>query len=127
MSPGDAFVAQYVADGPKYWYDPNYDSSPLWQGVPINTDIVKIFRNFFTNYEFSWNPAQFKAPVLVVMGRHDYMVPHVLWDEILPKLENVTYHLLEQSGHTPQLEEPELFDQILLQWLQKDSNVDKGY
>ena len=56
------------------------------------------------------------------MGRHDYVTPHVLWDEILPKLESVTYHLLEQSGHTPQLEEPKLFDQVLLEWLQKDSN-----
>jgi proline iminopeptidase len=123
MSPEEAFVAQYVADGPKYWYDPNYDSSPLWQGVPITMNIVKVFQNFFSDYEFGWDPEQLKAPVLVVMGRHDYAVPPILWDEVLPKLQHVTYHLMERSGHTPQLEEPQLFDQVLLEWLQQDSVV----
>jgi proline iminopeptidase len=117
MSPDQAFVAEYVADGPKYWYDPGYDSSPLWQGVPVNTDIVKVFRDFFSDYEFGWNPGHLKTPVLVVMGRHDYMVPYVLWDKVLPGLQNVTFHLFEQSGHTPQAEEPVLFEQIFLEWI----------
>lgn len=121
MSPDDALVAQYVADGPKYWYDPRYDASPLWQGVPVNMAIVTVFRGFFTDYELSWDPARLSAPVLVVMGRHDYVVPHVLWNEALPRLQNVTFHLFEQSGHTPQLEEQKLFDQILLEWIRKDS------
>jgi proline iminopeptidase len=117
MSPGDAFVAQYVADGPKYWYDLNYDASPLWQGVPVNMDLIKVFRGFFTDYTLSWDPVQLNAPVLVVMRYHDYIIPHVLWDAALPRLQNVTFHLFERSGHTPQLEEHELFDQTLLEWI----------
>lgn len=117
MSPEDAYIAQYVVDGPMYWHNPNYDASPLWQGVPVNMDIVKVFRDFFANYELSWNPARLRAPVLVVMGRHDYAVPHILWEGVRPKLRNLTFHLFERSGHTPQLEEPKLFDQMLLQWV----------
>lgn len=125
MLPDEAFIAQYVADGPKLWYDPNYDSSPLWQNVHVNIDVIKALRGLFKEeYELSWDSSCLKAPVLVVMGRHDYVVPHVLWDEVLPKLQNVTYHLFERSGHTPQLEEQKLFNQILLDWLGNSSAVD---
>jgi proline iminopeptidase len=117
MSPEQAYIAQYVADGPKYWYDPTYNASSLWKGVPMNMDSTKVFRGFFTDYELSWDEERLRAPVLVVMGRHDYEVPHILWDEVLPTLRNVTFHLFERSGHTPQLEEPERFDQLLLEWL----------
>jgi proline iminopeptidase len=123
MSPGDAFVAQYVADGPMLWYDPTYNASSLWKGMPINMDIIKVFRGFFTDYVLWWDPERLRAPVLVVMGRHDYVVPHILWDDVLPKLQNVTFHLFERSGHTPQLEEQKLFDQVLLEWIRNNSAV----
>jgi proline iminopeptidase len=118
--PGEeAFVVQYVADGPKYWYDPNYNASALWQDVPVNMELIRVQRDFFAgDYEMSWNPEQMRAPVLVIMGRHDYAVPHTLWEEAQRKLPNITFHLFERSGHTPQLEEPGRFDRTLLEWLQ---------
>lgn len=58
-----------------------------------------------------------EAPVLVVMGRHDYAVAPVLWEQALSKLRNVTFEVLERSGHTPQLEEAEVFDGVFLEWL----------
>lgn len=123
MPPGEAFIAQYVADGPKYWHDPGYDASTLWRDVPVNTDIIDVFRGFFTGYEFTWDVARLKAPVLAVMGKHDYVVPHTLWDEVLPTMQNVTYRLLQKSGHTPQLEEPAAFDKTLLEWLKQERGV----
>lgn len=118
LSPEHAFVAQYVAEGAKYWYDPDYDAAHLWRDVPVNMAALKAFRDFFgTGYEMCWNPEVMKAPVLVVMGRYDYAVPCTLWDEIQSKLANLTFHLFEASAHTPQLEEPERFDRILLEWL----------
>jgi proline iminopeptidase len=118
LSPAKALVARYVADGPMCWYDPDFDASPLWQGMSINMDVLDALYRLFTEYELAWDPARLPAPVLVLMGRHDYVVPHVLWDEVLPKLPKVTYHLFEKSGHTPQLDEPRLFDQVLIEWLQ---------
>lgn len=120
LSPEEAFVAQYVADGPKYWYDAKYDASALWSGVPVNIEALRAFKGFFVEYEFSWDPARLSAPVLVVMGRHDYAVPHTLWDKVLPLLRNVTYRLLEKSGHTPQLEESAAFDQLFFEWLEHE-------
>ena len=121
MPTEDAYVAQYVADGPKYWYDHNYNASSLWQGVPVNMDIIRVFRDFFADYELSWNPERMRAPVLVIVGRHDYVVPHSLWKEVLPKLRNVTFSVFDRSGHAPQLEEPELFNRVLLEWIGRSS------
>ncbi|KPK55807.1 MAG: hypothetical protein AMS21_13230, partial [Gemmatimonas sp. SG8_38_2] len=58
------------------------------------------------------------SPIFLAMGPYDYVVPHILWDDQLEKLENVSYHLFEKSGHTPQLEEPELFDEKLIEWFE---------
>lgn len=123
MSPAEAEVARYVADGPKYWYDAAYDASPLWQGMYVNAGVLDKLHGLFGGYELSWNPTRLRSPVLVVMGRYDFAVPHVLWDEVLPGLENVTYHLFERSGHTPQLEEQERFDRTLLGWLRVASST----
>ena len=119
LTPEESFAAQYVAEGPKYWYNFTFDASVLWEGVTVNIKALQAFRGFFADYEFSWNRAHFDAPVLVVMGRHDYVVPHTLWDETLPMPENVSYWLLERSGHTPQMEESQEFDQLFFEWLQR--------
>lgn len=118
LNPEDSFVAQYVADGPKYWYDVAYDAAPLWEGVLLNIRALGAFKGFFVEYQCSWDPVRLNAPVLVVMGRYDYAVPHTLWDKVLPTLRNVTYRLLEKSGHTPQLEESPAFDQLFFEWLE---------
>ena len=120
LSPGAAFVARYVAEGPRFWYDPHYDASSLWKGVPIDTEAFTAFRNFFVDYRFYWRLEDLSAPMLVVMGRHDYVVPPALWESRLPDLPPVTYRLFERSGHTPQLEEPEAFARLLLEWLGRD-------
>lgn len=121
MSPAESFVAQYVADGPKYWYDYTYDAAQLWEDVPINPDSLASFRGFFRGYEFPLHTHELGIPVLAIMGRHDYAVPHTLWEKVLPHLPGVSYRLLEHSGHTPQLEEPETFDAVLLDWLRGGS------
>lgn len=79
LAPNDAYVVDYVADGPKYWYDAGYDASSLWQAVPVNLDIIKVFRSFFADgYRLRWDPESLKAPVLIVMGLHDFAVPPTL-------------------------------------------------
>lgn len=115
MSVEEAFVSEYVANGPKYWYDTHFDATRLWQGVPIDMEVMREFKTFFDNYTFDLATLE-SLPVLAIMGRHDYVVPHTLWDKTA-SFPNVTYHLLEKSGHTPQLEEQATFDPMFLAWL----------
>jgi proline iminopeptidase len=49
------------------------------------------------------------------MGRDDVAVPHTLWNTVLPELHDGSFHLFGDSGHTPQLEQPEAFDRLLLE------------
>ena len=117
LSPEERFVARYVADGPKYWYDERYDASWLWHRMPVNAQLVALFRGFFMDYRLSWDSHQMTAPVLAITGRHDYVVPYTLWNAAVDELPRFTSHLFERSGHTPQLEEPELFDRVFLNWI----------
>lgn len=123
LTPKDAYVAKYVADAPLYWHNPEYDAFWLWEGMRFGMDAVHAFRDLYQEYEMNWDPGLMKAPVLVVMGRDDFAVPHTTWQNILPNLRNVTFHVLDHSAHTPQLEQPEAFDKILVAWLnQKGAN-----
>jgi proline iminopeptidase len=117
LSPVDRFVLQYVTDAPLYWNDPTYDAAWLWHGMSFDMKAVHAFRGLYQDYELNWDPESLAAPVLVVMGENDYAVPHTRWKRELLRLKNLTVRLLRESGHTPQLEQPEVFDPLLLSWL----------
>lgn len=60
---------------------------------------------------------QVETPVFVALGRLDFAVPFTLWDDFRGPFANLTVHIFERSGHTPQLEEPTDFDERALAWL----------
>lgn len=126
MSPAELVEARYVADGPKYWYDPAYDAAPLWRDVFVNSEALDRIHELFQRYEMSWNKNQLRSPILAVMGRYDFAVPHTLWETARAELPGLTYTLFERSGHTPQLEEPEQFDALFLSWLRGEAAGVKG-
>ena len=51
-----------------------------------------------------------EAPTLLVLGKLDYGVPHVTWEELIADLSSWTYVLLPADSHNPQTEAPERFD-----------------
>jgi proline iminopeptidase len=120
-----AYVARYVADAPRYWHDPTYDAAWLWRDMTFAMTAVDAFRALFRSYALSRDDRALAAPLLVIAGRDDYAVPHTLWQPLLPQLRQVTFHLLQRSGHTPQLEQPEVFDRIVLDWMDRhDRQID---
>jgi proline iminopeptidase len=118
LSPGELWAREYVASGPKIWFDPAYDGSWLWEGVVLDGPVfARVAGELFTPFDLAQEPAEIAVPVLVAHGRYDYFVAYTLWDEHLHKLPRHTYVLFERSGHTPPLEEPERFNQTLLAWV----------
>lgn len=116
LAPRDAYIARYVADAPLYWYDPGYDAAWLWEGMDFDMSAINAFRDLYRAYEMEWDAESLTVPALVVMGRHDYAVAPTLWNGVLPGMKNVVFEILDKSGHTPQFEQPEAFDRILLEW-----------
>ena len=100
-----------------YWFDPEYDASWLWADVPFDTELMSPILEGLGEYDVRRGLSDLKPPVLVVVGRYDFVVPHFLWDGVKDAFPNLTYHVFEESGHTPQLEQPELFDRALLDWI----------
>lgn len=120
LSPKDAMVAAYVARSALYWYDAEYDCSWLWKDVPINMDMTDhIFGATFADYDMFGDGKKVEVPVLSVLGKHDYVVPHILWEDHYDQVPNFTKVVFDKSGHTPQLEEAELFDERLMSWIKK--------
>lgn len=117
LSPTELWAREYVANGPRIWFDPTYDGSWLWEGVVLDVPVWERIREVFNPYDLAQGPGEITVPVLIAQGRYDYNVAHTLWEEHRHKLPRHTYALFEQSGHTPPLEEPERFDQTLLAWV----------
>ncbi len=54
-----------------------------------------------------------------MLGRYDYFNPSCFWEEHLSFVSDFTVRIFEKSGHTPQLEESDNFDEELMKWLRK--------
>lgn len=113
------FVARYVAEGPMYWYDPEYNGSWLWRDVPVNLPQLTAFKQFFVDYDFGTRLEALRMPVLAIIGQCDFVVPPSMWERRATHPSNLTLKYFNKSGHTPQLEEPDLFTNVLLDWMEQ--------
>lgn len=84
------------------------------------------FRYQTHNWAFSRNQPQYdltaslnqiRVPVLVTVGRHDWITPLEASQEIASLIPNSQLQIFEHSGHSPQLEETALFLQVVRQFL----------
>jgi proline iminopeptidase len=110
-------VENYVAMAPKYWFNPRYDCRWIWAGMTIHADLLHhVFDDIFKDYDMFGTTKTVPVPTFVATGLFDYVIPHTSWLQN-QEIPNLTVSLFERSGHTPQLEEPNRFDQRLISWL----------
>ncbi|GAB1543749.1 alpha/beta hydrolase [Scytonema sp. NUACC21] len=121
-APEKAFITYCLLMGPKSWFDYNYDATKLWEGVEVNMVMFDyVWGEIFRDIDITENLDKLQAPVLLALGRFDYLVPPAyLWECVRDKFKNLTIGIFERSSHAPQFEEPELFDKELLDWLYKN-------
>ena len=111
-------VKTYMAMAPKLFYDPEYNSSWIYEVVESNQDMaVHLFNVIFKDYEIDKRPGRVETPVFLAIGRYDYLWPYFTWDDRKDVLPNLSYNLFEKSGHFPMIEEQELFDKKLIEWI----------
>jgi proline iminopeptidase len=120
LSPAEANVRRYVRDGPRIWHDPTFDSSALWKGIHHNMAMFDyVWGVVFRDIDITKGLSTLDRPVFLALGRYDFLVPPpAAWEPLRPKFKDLTIQVFEKSGHTPQYEEPDLFDQSLLSWIQ---------
>ncbi len=116
MSPDEIFVLQYVYEAPKYWADPSYDCSWIWEDVSFDMNQVNntVYGNFVT-----FDPAGIDVPVFIAMGKKDYAVPYTMWEDVEARgtCNDLTVAYFENSGHYPMFEETQLFGDLLNAWV----------
>lgn len=114
------FMREYLRNTPRIWYDYNFAGAKnLWEGVQMNMQMFDyVWGIVFRDIDITQGLDQLNKPVFLGLGRYDFLVaPPSAWDAVRSKFKDLTIRVFEKSGHTPQLEEPELFNQELLQWL----------
>jgi proline iminopeptidase len=120
LSGKEATAAAYNRSSPQYWYDPHYDANWLWDGMTVHTAVTNhLFNQVFAGYDMFAQAPEIPVPVFVAMGKYDYVIPYTLWETSYANMPDYTLVLFDKSGHTPQLEEWERFDEELLNWIKK--------
>lgn len=116
------FLQMNFRNVPKSWYNYNFDSTPLWQGVKPNAHVLdQMYLRFAREIDVSKGLESLDIPVLIAYGRFEFLVAPVhSWDPLRPKFKKLAVRIFEKSAHSPQYEEPDLFDTELLTWLKEN-------
>lgn len=121
LPPSQRFIAWNVRRCPQTWYDINFDSSWLWEGISPNMPVLDyLYGTALRDLDITRGLEALNKPVFLALGRYDFILaPPSSWDPIRPKFRDLTVRVFEHSGHSPHYEEPHLFNQQLLDWLQR--------
>jgi proline iminopeptidase len=121
LEPGEAFIKGYVRDAAQIWYEATFDCTPLWEGVELNVDMIShVWGRTFAEIDITQGLDSLEKPVFMALGRFDFIVaPPSTWDSIAPMFRDLTLRIYEKSGHTPPYEESALFDENLLDWMDR--------
>lgn len=80
-------------------------------------------RRLLPELAFPFDLAKIEAPVLLIWGDRDRMVPHKGSRHVLDALPGTTYELIEDCGHCPQVEEPDRFVELLLDFYSRTNTA----
>ncbi len=117
-APTRVFSVMHRADGPRLWADPHFDAHTLLDGLENNAALNRLFPLVPARAIVRAALEQLALPIFIGVGRYDYLIPYMVWEEFVSGLPNVTVHRFEDSAHYPQMEQPEEFISSLGDWLQ---------
>jgi proline iminopeptidase len=107
------FIEWMVCFGPMLWYQHDFNAAHLWKNVHLNEDIFNyLWGEVFPNHDLRNDLKDLTIKIDVILGKYDFFNPPELWDNFRPN--NAIFHVIEKSGHTPQLESAEEFDPVLI-------------
>lgn len=58
-------------------------------------------------------------PILLLWGRHDTTIPLSVGEEVRKLLRNASWQVIEDCGHVPHYEQPEVVNPLLVEFLRK--------
>lgn len=61
--------------------------------------------------------SQIKLPVCLIWGKQDNVTPPEVAIELNQLLENSTLHWIDKCGHAAMMEQPKIFNSLVIQWM----------
>jgi pimeloyl-ACP methyl ester carboxylesterase len=98
------------------WFDDELDTSSLDALMEVRIEwVMEVFADAAS---FDWTSARaaIDAPVLLVLGAHDGVVPPTMWPDACG-VRDLTTMSLDRSAHTPFVEQPTEFVAAVSTWL----------
>lgn len=117
----DASMRQFLlAQGPMRFFDAGFDATPHLEAAIARPQLLgHVMSTLAPGWDVTADPGSLTVPLFLAHGRHDYVVPWLLWDGIPARLPDATFQLFERSGHQPFFEEPDRFATALADWMAK--------
>ncbi len=115
----DDFRASYAMIQPLYTVDrdPAVEAERLAR-IPFRYETHNwAFSQNQPNYDVTARLQEIQAPVLVTVGRHDWITPLEASEELAAHLPNGELVVFEHSGHSPHMEENALYLQVVRDFL----------
>ncbi len=81
--------------------------------------LQKIEQRYAFSFEVDDLPQPFSKPVVVLAGRQDSSVGYRDSLRLLEKYRRGTFAILDRAGHNLQFEQPELFEALVKEWLDR--------
>jgi len=74
-------------------------------------------REILADYNLKDRLSEIQTPVLILAGRHDFILPPAYAEDLHRQLPNSELVMFENSGHFPFIEEPDKFIDTVSNWL----------
>jgi proline iminopeptidase len=102
-------------------YDHDYDPAKVTERVAATPYRYRTHNFAFAvnqpNYDIKHRLAAITAPTLITVGRHDWITPVSCSETIAGLVPNAELVVFEKSGHSPQVEEADLFESTVREFL----------
>jgi pimeloyl-ACP methyl ester carboxylesterase len=110
---------QEAFDRLRRWYDLTFD--PTEMDALASSDLSWVAAVFESGTSIDW-PERLRSihvPVLLALGEYDFVCPPTSWtDDLIPV--GATVEVFPRSAHTPFLEQPDEFVEVVRRWLAPD-------
>jgi proline iminopeptidase len=117
--PSRSFAVMYAARGALYWTNPRFDATHLLEGVENSAAFARLFAVVPSKADVRKAVEGVRVPTLLVLGKRDFGIPYTVWMPMVDGLAHVECVVLPEDGHSPQVESPERFDSLLVEWLRR--------
>jgi len=109
---------------PRYFAEPESTASRfhierIRRDVRWNLEVLRFWESLESTTDLRPVLARIDCPTLVVVGEHDFICGPVWNRPIAAGIRGATYAEIPGVGHIPHYEEPEMFREVLYDWLDR--------